>query len=77
MRTIDQEFEARARMKKIGGYPTQIIHVVTERTTELELLHRRLRKELVRKFAEAVTARTKSLDTLVTACNTEVKSIRD
>ena len=55
----------------------QIIHVVTEGTAESELLNLRLGQELARKFTDAVTARKKSLDTLVTAYNIEVKSIRD
>ena len=66
-------FEKRAALSAIRDIQTRIIHIITERSTEQELLHRRLGQDLAKKFLESVNSRWKALEKLVESYNKEVR----
>lgn len=70
---VYEQFEKRAALSAIRDLQTRIIHTITERATEQELLHRRLGQDLAKKFLESVNSRWKALEKLVESYNKEVR----
>jgi hypothetical protein len=63
-------------MSRLNDLQTKIIHVVTERQAEYELLHRRVKGlHNSHRFVTALNSRWRQLDTLVTAYNKEVRAL--
>jgi hypothetical protein len=60
-----RKYKQRAAVKTVHKLQTQLIHHITERTAELELLHRRLGQQAARSFLAAIQQRSKALDKLV------------
>ena len=66
-------FEKRSAMKFLQKLQTRIVHTITERATENELLHRRLGYDLAKRFTESINSRWKAPDGLVKDYNKEVR----
>jgi hypothetical protein len=63
------KYKQRAAVSTLQKLQTQLIHHITERTAELELLHRRVGQESAKVFLNGVRQRSKALDNLVQEYN--------
>jgi hypothetical protein len=63
------KYRHRAAVSTLHKLQTQLIHHITERTAEIELLHRRVGQEAAKAFLNGVRQRSKALDNLVQEYN--------
>jgi hypothetical protein len=63
------KYKQRAAVSTLHKLQSQLIHHITERSAELELLHRRLGQEAAKVFLNGVKQRSKALDNLVQEYN--------
>jgi hypothetical protein len=63
------KFKQRAAVSTLHKLQTQLIHHITERSAELELLHRRVGQEAAKTFLNGIRQRSKALDNLVQEYN--------
>jgi hypothetical protein len=59
------KYRQRAAVSRLHKLQTELIHHVTERAAELELLHRRLGQQAAKTFLHGIKQRSKALDNLV------------
>jgi hypothetical protein len=64
-----QQYRQRAAVSRLHKLQTELIHHVTERAAELELLHRRLGQQAAKTFLHGIKQRSKALDNLVQEYN--------
>ncbi|KAI5819852.1 hypothetical protein BZA77DRAFT_341555 [Pyronema omphalodes] len=64
-----RKFQQTAAVSALHKLQTQLIHHLTERSAELELLHRRIGQEAAKTFLNGITQRSKALDNLVQEYN--------
>ncbi|KAI5812604.1 hypothetical protein BZA77DRAFT_346979 [Pyronema omphalodes] len=64
-----RKFQQRAAVSALHKLQTQLIHHLTERSAELELLHRRIGQEAAKTFLNGIRQRSKALDNLVQEYN--------
>ena len=70
---VNVRFEKRAAHSAIRDIETSIIHIITERSTKQELLHRRLGQYLAKTFLESINSRWKALEKILETYNKEVR----
>jgi hypothetical protein len=63
------KYKQRAAVSTLQKLQTELIHHITERTAELELLHRRVGQESAKGFLNGIRQRSKALDNLVLEYN--------
>jgi hypothetical protein len=71
---LSQRSQRRICLSRLQKLQTDIVKTVTERRVELEVLHRRVRGQLMaRRFLGTINTRWKPLNNLVAAYNAEVQ----
>jgi DNA mismatch repair ATPase MutS len=63
------KYKQRSAVSTLQRLQTELIHHITERTAELELLHRRVGQETAKAFLNSIKQRSKALDNLVQEYN--------